>query len=195
MDGSPFFTLAEAKKARGRVNEGANGQWKVDKAAPGDYKTRIQWQCNHHVACPVRLQACVVAGGFGFRVRGEHSSTENSKRRLNSALTFSQEASVAEGIKSGGKPAGLMAAMTLKELDAAKAAKTTAAKRPEGGLEGEQSRNVVGRLVFRCGIPSVPSVISHMVLPDSPCRGISRVILTGIPVVFSLPFLFSLLFR
>ena len=145
VNGAPFATIQETKKAKSLVDEGACGNWKVDTSAPGDYKTRIGWRCNLHVACPVQLQACVIVGGFGFRVRGQHSVAENTRRRANSKLTLAQEALTRDGIASGGKPGGLMASMTKKALEAAQTAGVVAPKRAEGGLEGAQMRNTTAR--------------------------------------------------
>ena len=141
VSGSPFASVAEAKAQKGSVDEGSEGRWKADRSAPGNGKTRVQWQCNNHVNCPVRLQATRVfeMGGFGFRVRGQHSSEQNAKRRANAAMTFEQEASIVDALATGGRPAGLRTSLTLKAIRAASVEGKEAPKRPEGGLEGKQN--------------------------------------------------------
>ena len=144
------MNMAEAKAKKGLVDAGSDGRWKTDASAPGDGRNRVGWRCNAHIGCAVQLQACRMVGGFGFRVRGEHSTEENTKRRSNAAMTFEQEASTRNALASGGKPGGIVVAMTKEELRLAKEAGTDSPKRPEGGLAGTQTRNTVARMAFSC---------------------------------------------
>jgi hypothetical protein len=128
--------MGEAKHAL-KGMEG--GKWVWSPTAPGNGTTVATFVCNAHVGCGRMLKAKKIDCTFVLMCKGVHSTEMKLKRRANSTLDAADEDALRFSLDSGGKPAGVLVALTKKEMAKLKAE----GKRPEdhkedeGGLTGE----------------------------------------------------------
>ena len=168
-DVAPSADLDTAKaKAKG-LDLGSGKRWAADRAAPGNGVTRVGLVCNNHEKCSFKLLVKRAGGAFCVYMKGEHSESPTFGKRSNSALDWSQSAFATSSLKTGSKPAEILAALTDDKLEEAEAAGTPAQKRLDGGLEGAWQfrirRNTSPLAVSRGVFLSLIRVFSHVPLP------------------------------
>ena len=142
VDASSCDTLKAAKQLAPLVYHGSDGKWKVDLSAPGDGVRRCGFRCNKHLDCSFRLLIRQSGGAYCFLVKGSHTELLSPGMRANSALSWDEAEFARASVKTGAKAAEIMAAWTDEALSEAKEKGQTAAKRVEGGLEGECPKGV-----------------------------------------------------
>ena len=136
---TPVGSVAHATMAdaRGALKKMEGGKWKWAKS-PGNGVTHACFSCNAHVDCNRNLRIVLCDGCYHIQGRGDHALQPNLKRRVNSILTYDEEARVRESMDQGGKSAGLFVSLTNSKVKELK----DAGKNPEeykevnGGLIG-----------------------------------------------------------
>ena len=129
-----FATLLDGKDAAKRALQNKF------KTVPGGGVTRAYFRCNMHKECEFRM--CVVKkdGVFRLQQQGEHGTEIEHLKRKNSALTYDQEAAVAQAVECGVRPAAILASFTSSRVSELQEAGEDVMdhKNDQGGLEGEQ---------------------------------------------------------
>lgn len=148
--GDAVDSCKEAKAAAKKLDLGTAGKWRVDRACPGDGVARAQLQCNAHDDCPFRLIIRRRNGEWCVMSTGQHGTQVREKARKNSVLTFEEQAQVRTSVKTGAKPAELLAAMTDDMLEDCKGKGITPEKRDGGGLKGGQQKDTAYRFHIPC---------------------------------------------
>ena len=132
--------LSAPSMQEAKVAARSTGRWKNARHGQGDGQRVLVLQCVQHVECPAKRKIALAGDNF-FHIfdAGEHTETENRKKRKNSAMDMEQEQELLGDIWKGVKPAGSKLAMTLsKEAELVEAGKDPADhKKPNGGLQGE----------------------------------------------------------
>ena len=118
------------------VDMGSDFLWKTDTTAPGNGVTRVGLVCNKHVKCEFKLMVKRVSGAFCVFWKGAHTAEQSKGKRANSKLSWSEAEFARKSMKTGSKPAEVLAALTDDLLEEAKGAGAVAEKRAEGGLTG-----------------------------------------------------------
>ena len=132
--------LSAPSMQEAKVAARSTGRWKNARHGQGDGQRVLVLQCVQHVECPAKRKIALAGDNF-FHIfdAGEHTETENRKKRKNSAMDMEQEQELLGDIWKGVKPAGSRLSMTLaKESELLEAGKDPEDyKKEEGGLQGE----------------------------------------------------------
>lgn len=115
---------------------GTDKKWGTDSRAPGNGVTRVGLVCKAHVQCGFKVLIKRAGGEFRTFCKGEHAVEKTYGKRSNSSVSWAEADFVRKSLKTGAKPAEMLAALTDDVLEEAKGVGVTPLKRAEGGLEG-----------------------------------------------------------
>ena len=114
--------------------------WKAYRSNPGSAGSCRVLQCNKHVDCGKLLRIVLnkIEGLFHVEHCGLHADEVKPKPRVNSVLTVSQRHALQGTRRTGGRPAGMYAALTtmMTEEMEAEGKVPEEHKHEQGGLEG-----------------------------------------------------------
>ena len=133
-------SIKEATKAFKMLDLGSGGMWKAYRSNPGSAGSCRVLQCNKHVDCGKLLRIVLnkIEGLFHVEHCGLHADEVKEKPRVNSVLTVSQRHALQGTRRTGGRPAGMYAALTtmMTEEMEAEGKVPEEHKHEQGGLEG-----------------------------------------------------------
>lgn len=178
---TPVDTASTMEEAKNKIKASELGKWKWFRVTPGDGIRMACFQCNAHLDCGRLMKAVVLDENYSLQVTGQHSAEMKEYKRVNSTLTYEQEASLTSAMNAGGRPAAVRVSMTktkLEELCKAPGGPQDPLehKIPEGGLDGT-------RILARECIPYVSRMYSKpmCMYSDAFCMRYIRVCILQYP--------------
>ena len=143
----------DRKAAFAKKTTVGHGRWVWNRS--GDHKTN---RCNAHIDCPVELSAVSGADGVYLQVLDvAHSLTPKEYNRKNSCFTVDQESKLLERTDAGKRPAQMM----MQDALAAVKSNPYHAKRPDGGLEGDESTEPASFVQCWCAFSLMHTTTDH----------------------------------
>jgi hypothetical protein len=133
-------SIKEATNVFRMLDLGSGGLWKAYQSNPGSAASYRVLQCNKHVDCGKLLRIVLnkIEGLFHVEHCGVHTQEVKENPRVNSVLTVSQRHALQGSRRTGGRPAGMYAALTtmMKEELEAQGQVPEEHKHEQGGLKG-----------------------------------------------------------